>query len=287
MKVLITGGAGMLGKELTQLLTKATSWQLSSLDLPEMDITNPTHVSQTLSNIRPDVVINCAAHTDVDRCEKEPTLAFQVNAEGPRLLANSLAKLGALLVQVSTDFVFDGTKTTPYTEEDEPNPLSVYGKSKLAGELAVKKSGCDHIVARTAWLYGPYGKNFIWSFVIRRARDGESLPLVTDQVGSPSYTLDVADAIMQLVQARAHGLFHVANSGFCSRLDFAKAALKEAGLKADIVPIMTKELSLPAPRPAYSALSSAKLAEFVGKSSPHWQVSLGKFIKRMIILDKP
>jgi len=286
MKVLITGGAGMLGKELTELLPKVTSWQVSSLDLPELDITKPDYVRETLSDMRPDVVINCAAYTDVDGCEKNPDLAFQVNAEGPRLLANAVADLGGLLVHVSTDFVFDGTKQTPYTEEDQPNPLSVYGESKLAGETAVRDAGCNHIIARTAWLYGPYGKNFISSFVIRRARLGETLPIVTDQVGSPSYTLHVADALRQLVEAKARGLFHVTNSGSCSRLELAKAALEEAGLNAEIRPVLTDDLSLPAPRPSYSVLSIAKLEKAVRKPLPHWKTALRHFIQRTKGLDK-
>jgi len=285
MKVLVVGGAGMLGKELTELIRESQPWQLISLDLPDMDITNPQHVRDTLSHIRPGVIINCAAQTDVDGCEKDPESAFSVNADGPHLLANAASDLGSLLVQVSTDFVFDGKKTSPYIEQDESNPLSVYGKSKLAGEIAVQESGCRYIIARTSWLYGPYGANFVWSFVIRHARSGEPLSLVTDQVGSPSYTLDVADALIRLIRGKASGIFHVSNVGICSRIEFATAALAEAQLNPNIYPILTRDLGLPAPRPAYSALSTTKLSAFLGKPLPHWETSLRNFIKRMMSLD--
>jgi len=287
MRVLVVGAAGMLGRELTELIRATQSCRLFSLDLPDIDIANPRQVRDTFHRIRPDVTLNCAAQTDVDGCERDPKLAFRVNAHGPHLLAQAALNSRSLLVHVSTDFVFDGKKRTPYVEDDEPNPLSVYGKSKLAGELAVQETGCDYIIARTSWLYGPYGKNFVWSFVIARARKGEPLPLVTDQTGSPSYTLDVADAIIRLVHENARGLFHVCDGGACSRIEFATAALAEAGLKADIRPIGTQDLNLPAPRPAYSVLSTDKVAHVLQRPMPGWKNSLKKFIKRMKTLDNP
>lgn len=298
MKVIITGGAGMLGREITEVLEALSHrqtdekpsrpsghWSIVSGDLDQLDITNEKQVGDAFSKVRPDVVVNCAAYTDVDGCERNPELAFRVNARGSRVLAEEAARLKALLVHVSTDFVFDGEKSTPYREEDEPNPLSVYGISKLQGELAIRNSGCDHIIARTAWLYGPYGKNFIWSFVIQHARSGKGLRVVTDQVGSPSYTLDVSHGILALIQSEARGLFHLANKGACSRLELAKAALEEAAVAASIEPISTKKLALPAHRPSYSVLATHKFEKATGKAMPHWRSALRNFMARMKTVD--
>ena len=196
-KMALIGGKGMLASAIRNCA--GTAWNIAGLDLPEFDLTDRSLVESVLGNLSPDVIINCAAYTDVDSCETNEELATRVNGEGPGHLARVAAKLGATLVHISTDYVFDGRKTSPYLETDPVGPLSAYGRSKLAGEQAVLASGLKrYYLVRTSWLYGPGGRNFVET-IIRLAREREELRVVADQVGSPTYTGDLAQAIYQLL----------------------------------------------------------------------------------------
>ena len=245
MRVLLTGARGQLGHDLADVLRAE---DVRALGHSELDIANRTAVSQAVESTRPDWIINAAAFNDVDGAESAREAAFAVNADGPGHLAEAAKAAGARLVHISTDYVFDGTKGAAYIEEDPTEPLSVYGESKLAGEVRVLESGAHASVLRTAWLYGIHGKNFV-RLILATASTGKSLRVVSDQIGSPTSTRDLALAIRDLMSTELTGLFHVANSGACSRYEFARAIVHGG---ADIEPVKSSEMPRPAPRPAAS-----------------------------------
>ena len=250
MRILVTGATGQLGTELRRVLVP---WaEVIGLDLPELDVRHPDCAAK-IAEPAPDWVIHTAAVTNVDGCERDPGLAMAVNAEGTRQVAEGCRKARARLLYLSTDFVFDGHKRTPYTEEDTPAPLSVYGRSKLEGERAAARVPGATIV-RTAWLYAAHGTNFVRT-ILSKAFAGEHLRVVDDQVGSPTYAADLADAIRLLVAGNRSGLYHITNRGACSWFEFTREILRQAGLTAPLEPITTAALARPAPRPAYSALA--------------------------------
>lgn len=288
-KIALIGAKGMLASMLQQ--SAPTSMELHLFDLPEFDITNKEQVFVKLTAIKPDIVINCAAFTQVDACETQTELAFQVNGEGVGNLAAIAKKLGAVLVHISTDFVFSGTKTTPYVEEDAVAPLSVYGQSKLHGEQAIQDSGLkEYYIIRTSWLYGPSGGNFVET-IIRLANERQELGIVADQTGTPTYTADLAGAIWGLVGFRNEdgtpapfGIYHYSNAGVCTWYEFAceiVAQLRKtnAPLKVQQVnPIVTSEYPVPAKRPSYSVLSKQKIMAAIGPDVPHWKESLCTYL---------
>jgi dTDP-4-dehydrorhamnose reductase len=238
-----------------------------------------------MEKLRPEVIVNCAAYTNVDGCETDEETANLVNGKGPGYLAEAAKGLGATLVHISTDYVFDGTKGSPYTEEDAPNPRSAYGRSKLLGEQAILQSGLEKFfIIRTSWLYGPGGKNFVET-IARLAREREELRIVADQVGSPTLTDDLARAIFGLLKAGAFGIYHFADEGECSWYEFGEAIvahLRKAGapLKMKrILPIATHEYPLPATRPAYSVFSKEKYRRVAGATVPHWRESLEVYFR--------
>ena len=253
MRILITGANGQLGHDLVQALAGEA---LHTYDHQALDIVDAAVVEETVSRIRPDWIINAAAFNDVDGAEKNESTAFAVNADGPEHLATAAARAGARLIHVSTDYVFDGRKGRPYDENDAPNPLSVYARSKREGERRVLASGAPACVLRTAWLYGRHGKNFVKAIQGAAARGGP-LKVVADQVGSPTSTADLAAAIAALMRTPAAGLYHVVNAGACSRLEFARAIV---GDQVEVLPITTAEAARPAPRPQNSALTSVRWA---------------------------
>jgi dTDP-4-dehydrorhamnose reductase len=224
--------------------------------------------------VHPEWIINAAAFNDVDRAETMTEAAFAVNGAGPGHLAEAAAVVGASIVHISTDYVFDGTKGTPYTEDDAPNPLSVYARSKYQGERRVLESGGSACVLRTAWLYGRHGKNFVKA-ILAAAASGGPLKVVADQVGSPTATADLARAISQLIQTPARGLFHVANAGACSRFEFAQAIVKGS---VEVLPITTAEAARPARRPANSSLTSVRWQESGLSPLRTWRSALGDFL---------
>jgi dTDP-4-dehydrorhamnose reductase len=276
---LITGAGGLLGRSMTGLLSQS-GWRVTALTHPELDITREDDVRRAVASARPDYVINCVATADVDRCEREPDWAFAVNESGPRLLARACRESGAELVHVSTDYVFDGSKQGFYTQEDEPRPQSVYGKSKLAGEFAVRGEAERFYIIRTSWLFGVGGKNF-GSRVIEYARKGAPLKGVADQTSIPTYAPDAARRIEEIIGHGAHGLYHVTSTGVATWYEFAQVALGLAGLgDVEIIPINRADLNQLAPRPQNSAMRCL-VSEKVGfRPLRDWRDTLTEFVRQ-------
>jgi len=247
------------------------------LDLTDIDITSLDSVRRVLLTLKPKVIINSAAYTDVDGCEADIEQAMAVNGEGVGLLALTAREIGATLVQISTDYVFDGGKGSPYLEDDPVGPLSIYGESKLAGELNAATVP-SHLIVRTQWLYGLHGKNFVET-MLRLATEKSELAVVDDQIGSPTWTYDLALAIKALLQKGCRGTYHAANSGFCSWNEFAQAIFEEEGLKVTVSGMTTKELNRPANRPLYSTLDCGKLERDSGFRPQQWREALKKYLK--------
>lgn len=276
-KVLITGAGGLLGRTM-QARLDLSGWKVIAMPHAELDITSEDAVMRAVEAVCPDVLINAAATADVDRCEIEPDWAYAINATGPRLLARACAQVGAEMVHVSTDYVFDGSKQGFYTQEDEPAPLSVYGRSKLAGELAVREEAPPSYVLRTSWLFGCGGKNF-GSRVIEYARGGARLKGVTDQISIPSYAPDVAARIEEIVGLAQHGLYHVTSSGPTSWYEFARRALDLAGLgDTEIEPVTRAALNQRAPRPQNSAMRCLRSERLGLEPLRHWRDALAQFV---------
>jgi len=290
MYLVLIGANGMLAQAVKKVVPQEV--ELTQLDLPDFDITDREEVLVKMAGVKPDVILNCAAYTNVDGCESEEELATRVNGDGPGYLAEAAKATGATLVHISTDYVFDGEKTTPYTEEDPTGPMSAYGRSKLAGERAILASGLEkYFILRTSWLYGPGGKNFVET-ILRLAKEREELRIIADQVGSPTLTEDLAEAIFKLLgltrpasRVTRHGIYHFSNEGQCSWYDFACAIVEEARqggeeLKVErILPIKTEEYPLPAQRPAYSVFSKEKHRAATGAEVPEWRQSLKRYFE--------
>lgn len=259
---------------------------------PDFDLTDAEQVRRSMEDFRPQVIINCCAYTQVDRCEDEEELATRVNGEGPGYLASVARDLDATLVHVSSDYVFSGDANRPYRENDVTGPMSAYGRSKLKGERAILDSGLEkYFIVRTSWLYGPWGKNFVET-ILRLAAEREELRIVADQVGRPTYTGDLAGAIFRLLDLEAdhdtddlYGIYHFANQGQCSWHDFACEIVniaREKGLPVQaqrIEPIRTEQFPLPAQRPAYSVFDTTKYQKATGASIPSWQESLRAYFE--------
>lgn len=244
----------MLGSDL--LATLAPHHQVTGLDIEELDITDLAKTLQTLKLLAPEVVINCAAYTNVDGCESNIDLAFQVNALGPRNLAVACNEVGAALVHISTDYVFPGTRSESYREDDPTGPSSIYGKSKLAGENNIRTLTNRFYIIRTSWLFGQNGPNFVKT-ILRLAGERAQLTIVNDQTGSPTYSVDLAQAIAKLVKTPAYGTYHLTNSDTCTWYQFTKEILVEAGVTGvEVKPITTEEFNRPAPRPAFSVMNN-------------------------------
>lgn len=271
--ILVVGANGMLGHDLMDLL----DGEVRGIDLPDIDITSLESVQEVMESLRPRLVVNAAAYTDVDGCESNTELAMQVNGEGVAFLAMASRSIGAKLVHVSTDYVFDGAKGSPYLEDDPTGPLSVYGESKLAGEMNARFNP-DHLVVRTQWLYGLHGKNFVET-MLRLAAEKDELAVVDDQIGSPTWTVDLALAIKALVEHDRTGIYHAVNSGFCSWNGFAQAIFEESGLSVKVNPLTTEQLNRPARRPLYSTLDCAKLGNDACFKPQHWREALKAYLK--------
>jgi dTDP-4-dehydrorhamnose reductase len=272
MRILVTGANGQLGQELQRALRGE---DVFAADQPEYELTDPA-LSAKIGAMRPDLVIHAAGHTDVDGCERDPGTAFTVNAQGTRRVAEGAAKANARLIYISTDYVFDGKKTEPYTERDPVNPLNVYGRSKLAGEEEAVKGCRRTLVLRTSWLYGVNGKNFVKT-ILSLAVTQPELRVVEDQRGSPTYARHLAHVIAGLIRSDVTGVIHAGGEGECSWYEFAKAILQEAGLRCRVVPISTAESGRLALRPPYSALSTAFLHQH-GLSLPPWREGVRQFL---------
>ena len=271
--ILVVGSNGMLGQDLLARLGERGR----GVDLPDIDITDMISVQRVLTTLHPKVVVNCAAYTDVDGCESDPEKAMQVNGEGVAFLAMITARLGAKLVHVSTDYVFNGSKGAPYLEDDLQRPLNVYGESKLAGELNVDVNP-DNLLIRTQWLYGLHGKNFVET-MLRLGTEKDELSVVDDQIGAPTWTADLAAGIMALIDKGCTGVYHVANSGSTSWNGFARAIFEEAGMAVKVLPMTTEQLNRPAKRPLVSTLDCAKLIADTGFKPRPWQEALKKYME--------
>jgi len=287
--VALIGERGMLAQKVRDLAP--AHYVIHRLSRPDFDLVDAVGVREKLLALRPDVIINCAAYTHVDGCESNADTAFRVNGEGPGNLARVADELGATLVQVSTDYVFAGDASQPYREDDQVGPQSVYGRSKLCGEKAIIDSGLKrYFILRTSWLYGPGGKNFVET-MLRLAAEREELRVVADQVGSPTYTGDLAQAIFNLLAVAEagredhYGIYHFSNEGSCSWHAFAEAIVTTARslglpvLARRVVPIGTEDYPLPAPRPAYSVLSKDKYRQVTGSQVPLWRDSLEFYLR--------
>ncbi len=277
-RILVTGASGMLGSDLVFLLT-SSGYDVLARPRAELDVTEPGAVSRTLRELRPDVVVNCAAFTKVDDCETDPR-AFAVNAEGVANLADACGHVGAQLVQISTDFVFDGAKQEPYREDDPVNPVSAYGRSKRAGEEeALRLPGS--LVVRASWLFGRSGWNFIEA-ILRQVETGRKrLLVVADQVGRPTSTIDLSEALLALLEAGTSGVYHFANRGEVSWNDFAREILWLAGrTDVSVDPTTSETLARPARRPAYSVLDTGKYERLTGRPIRHFRDPLAEYLAR-------
>jgi dTDP-4-dehydrorhamnose reductase len=289
--LVIVGANGMLAQAVK--IQAPDRYRITCLDLPEFDLTNRDQVLGRMREIAPAVIVNCAAYTNVDGCETNEETATAVNGLGPGHLAEAARKAGATLVHISTDYVFDGRKREPYTEENATNPLSAYGCSKLKGEKAILESGLEqYFIIRTSWLYGPGGKNFVET-IIRLAKEKEELRIVADQIGSPTFTADLARAIFNLLALETPpfalrprpGIYHFADEGECSWYEFGKEIVAQLAASGSpvkvqrILPISTGEYPLPAVRPAYSVFSKEKYRRATGAVIPDWRESLAAYFR--------
>jgi dTDP-4-dehydrorhamnose reductase len=276
VRLLITGGLGLLGKEIEAVFRDRA--EILVTDREEWDVTDPAACRREVDGFRPDVVVHCAAWTAVDRAESEPEAARLLNVEGTRNVARACRDRGILMVTFGTDYIFDGTSRRPYREEDPANPLSVYGKTKWAAEQAVREEEGDHLLVRTQWLFGPGGKNFIRT-ILEKARRGESLRVVSDQVGCPTFSRDLAVAVRTLLGARARGTVHFSGEGETSWFGLARYVLVRCGLPVALLsPARTRDLPYPAPRPAYGVLCKEKYRAVTGVAPRPWENAVGEYL---------
>lgn len=283
LKALITGGDGQLGCSLKQVLTPSAGYDAVFASRTDLDITDAEAVERAIAEGNYDIIVNCAAFTNVDAAESHREEAMRVNAEAPRLVAEAAARHSVKMIHISTDYVFDGAVTTPYREDDIPHPLSVYGESKLAGERSVLLALNDAIVIRTSWLYAPHRANFV-SAIVRRAELGTSLKVVDDQVGSPTFAPDLAEAIARIIAHRrwVSGIYHFSDKCATSRFDFAREILWLAGKsEVELLPVKSEEYPTPALRPSYSVLSTEKIERTYGIEPPQWRDSLAKYFNEL------
>jgi dTDP-4-dehydrorhamnose reductase len=277
---LVIGAKGMLGRDLCSAM-KLAEIQIIEMDVDEIDISSKPSVLEAFHRTKPSMVINLAAVTDVDGCESKQDLAFNVNAVGAENLAIASREFGSFLIHMSTDYVFDGSSDKPYREDDSPNPLGVYGKTKFEGERRIRESlHQNYCIVRTQWLYGEHGKNFV-DTIIRAGKQNKKLRIVNDQYGAPTYTVDLAEAIIELGRLGLSGIFHVTNSGNTTWSGFASRILGMAGLTdVEIEEINTEELGRPAPRPLYSVLDNSRFERSTGMKLRCWENALQEYLSK-------
>jgi dTDP-4-dehydrorhamnose reductase len=276
MRVTIFGATGMLGKALMRRWTADTGDEVTGLGSAQADIRDVARVDSAVQGSNPDWIVLAAAYTDVDRCELNPTLASAVNTQGAVNVALAAAGAGAKLLFVSTDYVFDGTKSTPYEADDALSPINAYGSSKADAEQKIQSILPDACIVRTSWLFGPEGKCFP-DTILKLAATRPELEVVNDQRGCPTYTLDLADAIVVLCKSEARGIVHCTNHGDCTWYDFASETIRQAGLKTVVRPTTSEKFVRPAPRPKYSVLSSTSLSKHGIEMRP-WQTTVSDYL---------
>lgn len=282
MNILITGANGQLGSELRLLAPQHPNHKFLFTDVQELDITNETAVRSFIKEASVELIINCAAYTAVDKAESDQDLCHRLNAEAPGLLAHAISDAGGSIIHISTDYVFDGMAHIPYTEATPTHPNSTYGSTKLAGEEAVRKGCANSVIIRTAWLYSTFGNNFVKT-MMRLGREREELGVIFDQIGTPTYARDLAEAILQIVEkGLVPGVYHFTNEGATSWYDFARLVHQLEGISTCRVrPLRTEEYPTPAARPHYSLLDKAKIKQTYGINIPWWQDALARCIEEL------
>ncbi|NTU58131.1 MAG: dTDP-4-dehydrorhamnose reductase [Chlorobiaceae bacterium] len=292
MNILVTGSRGQLGSELQELQPAHLGHTWFFMDLPELDITSPAQVEGFCRDHGIQAIVNCAAYTAVDRAESDAETAFRVNRDGAAVLATVAKGLDALLVQVSTDYVFDGSNSRPYREDDPARPLGVYGQSKWEGEEEIRRIAPSHIIIRTSWLYSIHGHNFMKT-MLRLGSEKESIGVVFDQAGTPTWAADLAAAIVSILDRREPAqryaeTYHYSNEGVCSWYDVARAVMEIGGLQCRVTPIESSDYPTPARRPHFSVLNKKKIKEAWALDIPHWEESLKAMLSRLApIADHP
>ncbi len=280
--VLILGAEGMLGRDLTPALRKRlddrNGERVIAWDRRQLDIRDRDAVVRSIRELKPSLVVNAAAFTNVDGCEREVEQATAVNAHAPGHIAAACHQVGAKMVHFSTDFIFDGMSTRPYRIDDAPGPLSVYGRSKWEGEEAVRAAADRHLIVRTSWLFGPFGRNFVEA-ILGKAQDGGPLRVVMDQIGRPTLSAHLSEAVVNLLDVDAEGTFHFANEGQCSWFEFAQAVLRQTGMDVPVEPITTAESGRLARRPACSVLDLTRYVETTGRRPAPWPEALDGYFR--------
>lgn len=293
MRVLVTGRHGQIARSLSVRPTNGHDMVMTGRS--DLDLADPASIERTVRSVRPDIIISAAAYTAVDRAEDDPDAAYAANAIAPGVLASEARRLGSPIIHLSTDYVFDGESERPYREDDQPCPTSVYGRTKLAGEEAVRAVGGHHVILRTAWIYSPFSSNFLKT-ILRLAETQDEVRVIGDQIGNPTSALDIADALHLLIAASARGegssgTFHLAGSGSTSWAGFAAAILAESGAMggptAVVKPIASIEWPSRVARPANSMLDSTYFTKIFGYIAPEWQISMARVVRSLLAPDQP
>jgi len=281
MKILITGACGQVGTDLCEVIGNSDG--LWALGRNELDLTRPKQIEDVLTSIKPDIIVNCAAYTNVDDCQNRPAICHEVNEQGMGRLARSAESIGCKLIHISTDYVFDGRKSVPepYTEDDVPAPISVYGESKLKGEQLVQTYCTRFAILRTAWLYGIHGRNFLKTILKLALQHSEDfIKVVNDQHGSPTWSRTLARQIRAVIDNGAEGIFHATSEGHCTWYDLTQAFLDRIGVHTRVVPCTTAEFPRPAPRPVNSILENGRLKALDIHVMRSWETDLTDFVER-------
>lgn len=276
MKILVTGASGQLGQDVVRIFETA-GHEVKGCTRAELNIANQQQCERMIDDYRPAAVIHCAAYTAVDAAEEDVDGAYRVNASGTRNIAVAAEKVGAKLAYISTDYVFDGQADRPYREYDNTAPQTVYGESKRAGEMLTQTLSSKYFIVRTSWVYGQYGSNFVKT-MLKLGAEKDSLSVVHDQIGSPTYTVDLARFLLQLIQTEKYGIYHASNSGRCSWHEFAQAIFETAGLRVNVLPVTTEQFPRPARRPAYSVMDHSAIRTNDLEDLPHWRDGLERFL---------
>ncbi|WHY76916.1 dTDP-4-dehydrorhamnose reductase [Neobacillus sp. WH10] len=277
MRVVVTGAAGQLGQDVMKELSRR-KYQAFGTDRHQLDITNEANVQEYIHEVKPDVILHCAAYTNVDAAEENEELAYQINTGGTENLARAAKQVGAKMLYISTDYVFDGTASEPYEVNEPTKPLGAYGRTKLSGEQLLQQNLEEFFIVRTAWVFGVYGNNFVKT-MIRLGEERGEVGVVHDQVGSPTYTVDLAKFMIELMETEKYGIYHATNSGICSWYEFAVEIFKQASLNVVVNPLTTDQFPRPAARPKYSVLSKKKIVEQGLTPLRDWKEGLAAYLE--------
>lgn len=276
MKVLVTGATGQLGTDISKELEKREI-EYAGINSRDCDITSLKAVERVISNISPEIIIHCAAYTAVDKAEEEAEKCYMINGKGTENVVKVCKELGITLVYISTDYVFDGTGERPWRVDDERFPMSVYGKSKYMGEKAVEEILKKYFIIRVSWIYGKHGSNFVKA-ILKKSETEPCIKVVADQIGTPTYTADIAKTIVEIIKTDKYGVYHVANEGYCSWYEFARSVFEKVGRDVEVLPIASEEYSAKAKRPLNSRLDKSVLVENGFSLLPSWEDALERFL---------